>query len=158
MKLAEFDRWGGELQGDIARALAETMTAGLPGRNVFVLTGRRAMLADYRISVQVTRFDPMPDNLIWLNAIWTVHAKDRTSVTVRGESTLTEPIKGKGYEATVAAMSRTVDKLGAEIVGAIKPVLMEATLNNGNGLAGTVQNRPLPPESRRPHHSGSPPG
>jgi hypothetical protein len=131
LKLAEFDRWGGELQKDIARVLAETMSAVLPGRNVFVLTGRRAMLADYRITVQVTRFDPMPDNVIWLNAIWAVHKKDDTSVAVRGESTLTEPIKGSGYEATVAAMSRTIDKLGAEIAGAMKPVLTEVALSNG---------------------------
>lgn len=41
LEIAEFDRWAGELQKDIARVLAETMSASLPESRVFVLTGRR---------------------------------------------------------------------------------------------------------------------
>jgi uncharacterized lipoprotein YmbA len=123
IELAEFDRWAGELQKDVARVLAETMSAALPEDSVFVLTGRRAVPADYRITVQIARFDPMPDNVVWLKAMWTVLGKDPSHIAIRGESNLTEPIQGTGYGATVAAMSRAIDKLGTEIAGVMKPML-----------------------------------
>jgi uncharacterized lipoprotein YmbA len=126
IELAEFDRWAGELQKDVARVLAETMSAALPEDSVFVLTGRRAVPADYRITVQIARLDPMPDNVVWLKALWTVLGKEGRSIAIRGESNLTEPIQAPGYEATVAAMSRAIDKLGEEIAGAMKPMLAEA--------------------------------
>jgi uncharacterized protein len=123
LEVAEFDRWAGELQKDVARVLAETMSAQLGDNSVFVLTGRRAVPADYRVTVHVTRFERMPDNAVWLKALWTVLAKDGRRVAARGESNLAEPVHGGDYGATVAAMSRAVDQLGKEIAGAMRPVL-----------------------------------
>ncbi|MGD0231129.1 MAG: PqiC family protein, partial [Syntrophorhabdales bacterium] len=123
LELAEFDRWAGELQKDIARVLAETMSARLPENNVFVLTGRRVAPADYTITVHVTRFDPVPGNAVRLKAMWTIMGKDGSHLVARGESSLSEPIQGQNYGAIVAAMSRAVDQLGKELVGAMKPML-----------------------------------
>ncbi|OPY66439.1 MAG: hypothetical protein A4E57_02816 [Syntrophorhabdaceae bacterium PtaU1.Bin034] len=123
LKIAEFDRWGGELQKDIARVLAETMSTSLTGNSIFIQTGRRAIPADYRITVHVTRFEGIPGNAIWLKAMWTILEKDGRHVVVRGELDHREPVPGSDYEATVAAMSRAVDRLGKEIAGAVKPML-----------------------------------
>ena len=132
LELGEFDRWGGELQKDIARVLAETMSARLPGNGVFVLTGRRAVPADFWITVHVTRFDPIPGDVVRLKAVWTVLKKDGLQVVVRGESNLSEPILGRDYGATVAAMSLAVDHLGNEIADAVKPRLI-ALSASGSG-------------------------
>ncbi len=126
LKLAEFDRWAGELDNDVARVLAEKLSASLPDNEVLVLTGRRAVPADYRIAVHLTRFDAMPGNVVWLNALWTVLGKEGRHIAIRSESNFAEPIQGTGYEATVAAMSRAIDKLGAEIAGAVKSMLAES--------------------------------
>ena len=130
LKIAEFDRWAGELQNDVARVLAETLTSGFPGHRVFILTGRRAIPADYRITVQVTRFDPTPGKNVWLKAEWAVLGKDGRQVVVRGESSLVEPLADGSYSATVTAMSRAVDRLGREIADAMRPRL-------AYGAAGT---------------------
>lgn len=126
IEIAEFDRWAGDLRNDIGRVLAETMSANLPGHDIFVLTGRRAVPAEYRVTVNVTRFDPMPDNEVWLKALWTVLGKEGRDIAIRGESNFKEPVQGTGYGATVAAMSRAVDRLGVQISDAIKPVLAKA--------------------------------
>lgn len=123
LEVAEFDRWAGDLQRDIARVLAETMSARLPENSVFVMTGSRAIPADYRVVVHVTRFDPTPGDAVVLKAVWTVLGKDGRRILARGESNLSEPIQGRDYDATVAAMSRTVDRLGMEIAGAMQPML-----------------------------------
>lgn len=126
LKVAEFDRWAGELQNDIARVLAETLSMQFPGQRVFILTGRRAVPADYRITLQVTRFDPSPGQSVWLKAQWAVLGKDGREVVVRGESDLTEPIAGQDYASTVAAMSRAVDQMGRQMADAMKPRLAYA--------------------------------
>ncbi len=123
LEVAEFDRWAGDLYKDLGRVLAETMSAQLSDTGVFMLTGRRAMPADYRIYVNVTRFERMPDNAVWLKALWSVNDKDPRRVAIRGESSFTEPVQGGDYGATVAAMSRAVDQLGREIAAAMKPAL-----------------------------------
>lgn len=125
IEVAEFDRWAGDLRNDLARVLAETMSVQLPADDVFVLTGRRAIPADYRVTVNVTRFDAMA-NEVWLKALWTILNKDGRQVGIRGESSLREPIQGTGYGAIVAAMSRAVGRLGTEISDTIKPVLAKA--------------------------------
>ena len=133
LKLAEFDRWAGDLDKDIARVLAETMAARLPADSVFVLTGRRAIPADYSITVHVTRFDPFPGDVVVLKAVWTVLAKDGHQVMARGESNLDEPIRGRDYQATVTAMSRAVDKLGREISNALEPGLAQRAAGGAYG-------------------------
>ncbi len=82
--------------------------------------------------MHVTRFDPIPGDVVRLKAVWTVLKKDGLQVVVRGESNLSEPILGRDYGATVAAMSLAVDHLGNEIADAVKPRLI-ALSASGSG-------------------------
>lgn len=130
LSLAEYDRWAGDLRNDIARILAERLSAQLPQERVFILTGRRSTPADYHIAVQVRRFEPVPGESIWLKAQWAVTEKSGQSVLLRRDSDLREPISGQGYPQTVAAMSRAVDNLGQEMAAALKPALAKAPDSN----------------------------
>ncbi len=124
--LAEYDRWGGDLRTDIARVLAETLSAQLPPESVTILTGRRSTPADYNIAVQVKRFEPVPGSNIWLYAQWAITEKQGQPVLIRRHSDLHEPVAGQGYPETVDAMSRAVDRLGMEMATALAPVLRNA--------------------------------
>ena len=136
LKIAEFDRWAGELQNDITRVLAETLASSFPGYRVFILTGRHAMPADYSITVQVARFDPAPGQGVWLKAQWTVLEKESDKIVSYGESSLTEPLPDSSYQTIVTAMSRAVDRLGREIGAAFPPdalkVATESRATTGN--------------------------
>jgi uncharacterized protein len=129
LKIAEFDQWAGDLDKDVTRVLAETLSDQFPNTPVYILTGRRALPADYRITVHLTRLDPIPGKGVWLEGLWTVLAENGRRIEVRGESSVTEPIQGTGYGAIVAAMSRAVDQLGKEIASNLKPLIAAA----GNG-------------------------
>lgn len=126
LKVAEFDRWAGDLQNDIGRVLAETMSSRLADNGVFVLTGRRSLPSEYRITVQIDRFEAMPGERVWLKALWTVWEKDARRILIRGESNISEAAQGSDYGATVTAMSRSVDRLGAEIADAMRPTLVSS--------------------------------
>ncbi|MGD0229233.1 MAG: hypothetical protein ABSC19_02595, partial [Syntrophorhabdales bacterium] len=58
-----------------------------------------------------------------------------------GESSLSEPIQGQNYGAIVAAMSRAVDQLGKELVGAMKPMLAQAAAGARSSGAARLRGR-----------------
>ena len=140
LSLEEYDRWGGDLRNDIARVLGETLAAQLPRDRVTILTGRRSTPADYNIFVQVRRFEPIAGEKIWLRAQWTVTEISGQTVLLRRDADLYEPIKGQGFPETVAAMSHAVDRLGQEMVAALKPALANSVRPKaGSEQDSTVQ-------------------
>jgi uncharacterized lipoprotein YmbA len=75
----------------------------------------------YRLAVNVTRFDVVPEGNVELKAQWTLVGKDRQQILVR-ESSIRESIEGKDYSARVSAMSRSIEKLSRNIAQEIQSV------------------------------------
>jgi hypothetical protein len=115
-----FDLWAGSLAEDFSRALAENLSALLPTANVVVHHGPRPSSVDYRIIVDVIRFDGPLGGDVSLIARWgIIKGKEKKVVFVR-RSTIIEPSGTQGYEAMVAADSRALEKLSREIAESIK--------------------------------------
>ncbi len=126
--LAEFDRWGGPLDGEITRALVARLSDRLNSMHFAVFPRGAAPIAEssveYRIPVSVVRFDGAPGGKVVLDATWGVFAKgDRREESLFAtESTITEDVKGRGYDALVAAMGKAVERLGNEIADCIMKI------------------------------------
>ena len=56
----EFERWAGPLKGEIARTIAENLTQLLGGASVFAYPQSANVEADYKVLVDVQRFDSAP--------------------------------------------------------------------------------------------------
>lgn len=134
--LAEFDRWGGSLDEETSRALAADLAARLRSMRIVVLPWRSPLLAKartvFRIPVTVTRFDGTLGKTVVLNAQWGVFVKGekREEGLVAKESTLTEEVPDKSYEALVAAMGKAIEGLGKEIADCVVTVAAKKTDNN----------------------------
>ena len=118
----EFNRWAGSLENDIARVLSGNLSTLLSEEHVSVLTSMPAAAVEYRIMLNVTRFDIMPDNTFLLKTQWRILGKDEKKLLMR-ESYLSEQIDGKDYGARVAAMSRAIEMLSRDIAEAMKPLI-----------------------------------
>lgn len=133
--LAEFDRWGGSLDGEITRVLVAGLADRLVSRRIAVFPWRSAPLVDvrtaYRIPVSVARFDGTPGEKVILNAAWEVFVKsdEQEEFLFTTESTVTEEIKGKSYEALVAAMGKAVERLGKEMADSVVAVIAKKCPN-----------------------------
>jgi uncharacterized protein len=118
--LSEFDLWAGSLTEDFSRVLAENLSVLLSTESVIVYPGPRSSLAQYRITMDVIRFDGSLGGDVSLIVRWAIHeGKERRVVFVR-KSTISEPSGAQGYEAMVAADSRALEKLSREIAEAIR--------------------------------------
>ena len=115
----EFDRWASPLKDDIARVIVENLVSMLGTAQVTMFPQSTAVGSSYRVMIDVLRFDSEPGKAATLDALWTVSsAKDGRSH--RGRTTLAEPTQGVDYAALVAAHSRALGQLSAEIAKTIR--------------------------------------
>ncbi|MGB7971349.1 MAG: PqiC family protein [Candidatus Deferrimicrobiaceae bacterium] len=121
-KLAEFERWAGSLEADVSRVLVENLSTLLSPDNVTVLRwGGDAypFPAEYRVGVDVTRFEGTIEESVTLAAQWYVSREGDKKILSARESIVKEPVEGQDYDALVGAMSRALAALSREIAGAI---------------------------------------
>lgn len=120
--LDEFERWAGSFEQDISRVLAENLSVLLATDNVTVVRWMRettAFPAGYRVVIDVNRFDGDPGKSVFLAARWSVRGEEPGEIVSAGESNITEPVEGQGYDALVESMSRALAVLAREIAAAI---------------------------------------
>lgn len=119
VSINEFDRWASPLKDDIARVIVENLVSMLGTAQITLFPQSTAAGASYRAMIDVLRFDSETGKAATLDALWTVSsAKDGRSH--RGRTTLAEPTQGGDYAALVAAHSRALGQLSAEIAKKIR--------------------------------------
>jgi uncharacterized lipoprotein YmbA len=115
----EFHRWASPLPDAISRVIAENLAAMLGTPHVTVFTQPTAAGAQYRVLVDVLRFESAPGETASLDAVWTVRStKDGT--TRSGRTTVSEPVPDREYATLAAAHSRALGRLSADLAKAIQ--------------------------------------
>lgn len=117
VEIAEQARWGAPLRSEIPRVVADHLARLLDGARTATAEQRSAGAPDYRVLLDVQRFDSSAEGAT-IQASWSVRTKEGVTA-LSGRSLVTEPA-GAGYEALVAAHSRALGKVAAEIAAAIK--------------------------------------
>ena len=119
LQLSASDRWAEPLPEAVARVLQENLTALLGTGRVVLYPWSPGTRIDTRVNVELLRFEPGPDGGTDLEARWTVRDAPGTRLLAR-ESHVTEPAAGGDTAAAVAAMSRALATLSAEIAGGVR--------------------------------------
>ena len=118
--LAEYDLWGGSLQDDFSRNLLENLSLLLAGERVSLFPWPGMGVFDYRVGVDVIRFDGNRGGDVVLIANWNIRGGEGNKVIRVQNSRVQEPSGGQSYEAMVGGMSRALGRLSGEIGEAIK--------------------------------------
>jgi uncharacterized lipoprotein YmbA len=115
----EFHRWASPLPDAISRVVAENLAAMLGTPHVTVFPRPTAAGAQYRVLIDVLRFESAPGEAASLDAVWTVRSTKDGS-TRSGRTTASEPVPDREFAALAAAHSRALGRLSAEIAGVIQ--------------------------------------
>lgn len=115
--LDDFNRWASPLQDNLSRAVAENLVAILGTSRVSLFPQTLSSGADYRVAIEVRRFESTPGKTAILDASWSVRRKDDNTQTGRTE--VTEEVHGSNYDALAEAHSRAVTRLSQDIAQAI---------------------------------------
>jgi uncharacterized lipoprotein YmbA len=114
----EFNRWAAPLGDGIARAVAGDLAVLLGTSDVAV-----APLANfdpqYRVTMSVQRLDMVAGQSVSLDVVWAVR-RSADGQTRSGRTALRETVDGTDFDALVAAHSRALAAVSADIAAAIR--------------------------------------
>jgi len=126
VEIDEFHRWAGPLKQNMVRVIAENMAQVLAVPRVISSAQSGAGDADYRVMVDIQRFDTLPGKGVAIEAAWTVRRSAGGAKS--GHVLVEEPAGVEGYDALVAAHSRALGRISREIA---QDVQVLATTNPG---------------------------
>lgn len=112
---SEANQWAEPLKHSVTRVLVVAVGRRLDSNRIYALPRRIRTPLDWRVDVDIGRFDGTLGESAVLAARWSLFQGDaetplRTRVTV-----LREPLTGPGYDDLVAAQMRLLEDLGAAI-------------------------------------------
>jgi hypothetical protein len=119
ISFSDFHKWAGSLADETKRVLVVNLNALLSGARAAVTTDDMAIDPDYRVVVNVNRFDGRPGGSVWLNAVWTLKEQKGKMAIAVNQSVIEEPVSGQGYPDLVSAQSRAIGQLSREIAAGI---------------------------------------
>ena len=118
VEIDEFNRWAGPLNEGIARTVAGDLAA-LLGTSDVATAPFANFEPDYRVTIDVQRFDSALGKSVLLDAVWAVR-KTAGGQTRSGRTVASEAVQGTGYEELAAAHSRALAKLSSDVAAAIR--------------------------------------
>ena len=130
VKLAAYDQWAGPLTDMVPRVLVENVAAARPEDRVVGFPNVSCTAFDYRVAVDITRFDADQSGTATLVARWQIYDRAARRAVVVTDETFVRPAADPSYEAIVAAMSGTLADLSGRLaedvgVAAAKPAASE---------------------------------
>jgi uncharacterized lipoprotein YmbA len=119
VRMDEFHRWAAPLANTIARVVAANLVQLLGTPRVILTPPALGAETDYRVAIQVQRFDSALGEAATLDAVWVV-SRSTGSKSQTGRTTVREAAGDQSYEALAAAHSRALDRLSRDIAAAVQ--------------------------------------
>ncbi|HSO61763.1 MAG TPA: PqiC family protein [Desulfobacterales bacterium] len=119
VSFSDFHKWAGALADETKRVLVVNLNALLAGERAAVTTDDMAIDPDFRVVVNINRFDGRPGGSVWLNAVWTLKEQKGKMAVAVNQAVIEEPVGGQGYPDLVSAQSRAIGQLSRAIAAGI---------------------------------------
>jgi uncharacterized protein len=116
--LDELNQWAAPLQTDIQRVLMENLARLLGTPRVSRFPQGSIADPDFRVQIEVMRFESALGVAALVDALWTVRGKGEKDVR-NGHTTAREPLRDKSYDALAAAHSRALGTLSRDLAETI---------------------------------------
>ena len=123
LSLGEFDRWAEPLVDGFPRILMENLSSLLCADPITLYPPTGPISIDYRVEVEVIRFDGTLGESASLIARWTLFNEKKMRILLTRRSNLSSSATAGDYEALVSAQSQNIAALSREIAEAFKTVI-----------------------------------
>jgi hypothetical protein len=120
ISFSDFHRWAGALADETKRVLVVNLNGLLAGLRAAVSTDDMAIDPDFRVVVNINRFDGLPGSSVWLNAVWTIKEQKEKMAIAVNQSMIEEQVSGLEYLDLVSAQSRAIGQLSRAIAAELE--------------------------------------
>jgi uncharacterized lipoprotein YmbA len=118
VQVDEFNRWVAPLGDAIARTVAGDLVVLLGSPDV-ASNQLANFVPDYRVTIDVQKFESVPGSAATLEAVWTVRKTVGGEIR-SGRTVAREPVQGQSYDALAAAHSQALAQMSTDIAVAIR--------------------------------------
>jgi uncharacterized protein len=114
------DRWAEPVDTNFSRVLGKNISDSLGNVQIIAYPWFRSTPIDYKIEIDVERFERTQNGDSELSAHWTIRDGKSDKVLLARQSSIHHGAQAKGGEASVAALSADVGDLSDQIVTAVR--------------------------------------
>lgn len=123
--ILETHRWAESPKSEIPRIIAADLGILLKPARVSTYPQNAGQEAEYRVLLDIQRFEMTAGEGVGLEALWSVRRSDG-GVPKTGRSKVSEPVSAAGYDALVAAQSRALAAVSRDLAQALREVARAA--------------------------------
>lgn len=120
MEIAEYELWAGDLNDSIARVVSINIGRRLGTGNVRTYPWQRDSEIDYQVAMDIREFMAGADGYAQIEANWRVYALPARKLASSGTFSGREPVAAEDFPSLVAAHSRLLARLSADIAAKIR--------------------------------------
>jgi hypothetical protein len=117
--ILEIHRWAAPLKSEIPRIIAADLVLLLNQSQISTYPQNAGQDADYRIQVDIQRFEMSTGEGVALDALWSVR-RVANGPPRTGRSVVSEPAVAAGYDGLVAAQSRALAAVCRDLAQALR--------------------------------------
>ena len=118
VEIADLERWAEPLKAGIPRLVADTLARELPSSTVMTSRQSATLDFDWRVALDVQRFDFSASEGAAIDVLWTVRGAKGEPRSGRSEAR--EAGGSRDAQAMAAAESRALEKVARDIAAAIR--------------------------------------
>jgi uncharacterized lipoprotein YmbA len=120
LSIADDHRWAGDLASSVARVTAANLGRRLGTGNVRTYPWRDDNGLRYQVTIDIRQLHGSGDGHAVIEAGWRLYALPERRVAAARTFVDREPLQADGYPALVAAQSKLLSRLAADIASAMK--------------------------------------
>lgn len=122
VQIAEFHQWAAPLKDNIAQVISYNLSTLQPRDIIRSYPWGAWGSVDYRVVVDIQRFDSLPGKSVNLEASWAIMNEKNHQILANGRSRIEHPLPGASYTDTVKALSQLLAEFSRELAQALNKV------------------------------------
>jgi uncharacterized lipoprotein YmbA len=122
VSIAELHQWASPLKDNVAQVLTHNLTTLQTDDLIRTYPWSAYGTVDYRIIIDIIRFDTRPEQSINFEANWTIMNEKTHTLISNGRSKIEHPLSDSSYPTAVKALSKILSEFSQELSQALKKI------------------------------------
>ncbi|WP_262966682.1 PqiC family protein [Methylobacter psychrophilus] len=122
VQMAEFDQWAAPLKGNIIAVLTKNVAMLQPNAIVRAYPWSVYGDVDYRVIVDISRFDTQLGKSVSLEANWAIMEEKNHTIVSNGQANIKQLLTDPSYNSVAQALSKSLSEFSQQIALALVQV------------------------------------
>ena len=119
VQIAEFDQWAAPLQNNVIAVLSKNVATLQPNAIVRAYPWSVYGNVDYRVIIDITRFDTQLGKSANLEASWAIMEEKNHTIISNGQTKLQQQLHDASYNSAAQALSKLLDDFSQQLSRAL---------------------------------------